>query len=367
MDTCYFKLFGFTFYIITVFDMGGRLNLITRIFLKEDTEAVLTVIKDFLSRYPGVGVFVIDRGTPYLNEDVRALIESHSMFRLVSPPNTPTVKAALERHFLTLKTYLREAVETTFPKDPNWLPEHMAKVLEVGVSVFASMYHLIPQEYIDGVSPWERGQGFDAVRAAALQIALFEHALNNEPSDQYARHFHQFFQFPWEEKKTVGALQQFSTNALRQLLEQERKNLGPPFPNTIGNPLGYLAARAREIQNKLLAKFFSEKYQELEEKRKEKTDAEELEKRYENPEAQIERMLGTLVKSVRNHHGVSRTIDFTRCLLSELKKTMGPYFPHEVARLRKLIPALCGDKALEERITSILDGLTEEIMGARSP
>ena len=110
----------------------------------------------------------------------------------------------IERHFSLLKNDLRQAVESVFPEDPRWLPAHMAKALEIGVSVFANMFHRIPQPYIDGKSPQARCQEFDSVRAAARKAALFKQALNNEPTDQYSRHFHRFFQFPWEEKKTVA-------------------------------------------------------------------------------------------------------------------------------------------------------------------
>lgn len=103
LDTSYFTVFGFTFYIITVLELGGRLNLITRVFLRENTEAVVSVIEEFLARYPGIEVAVIDRGRPYLNETVKTLLESHGRYRLVCPPDTPTAKAQVERHFLDLK------------------------------------------------------------------------------------------------------------------------------------------------------------------------------------------------------------------------------------------------------------------------
>ncbi len=54
LDTSYYTLFGVTFYLITVFEL-------TRIFLRESTEAVVAVLEEFLARYPGVGVVVIDR------------------------------------------------------------------------------------------------------------------------------------------------------------------------------------------------------------------------------------------------------------------------------------------------------------------
>ena len=40
IDTSHFKVFGFTFYLITILEIGARLNLVTRVFLRENTEAV---------------------------------------------------------------------------------------------------------------------------------------------------------------------------------------------------------------------------------------------------------------------------------------------------------------------------------------
>ena len=117
--------------------------------MREDTEAVVSVIEEFLTRFPGIQVAVFDRGTPYLNETVRALLESHGRYRLVCPPDTPTAKAPVERHFFTLKSAIRTVVETVFPDDPHWPLEKMAKALELATAVFAHLYHRIPQEGID--------------------------------------------------------------------------------------------------------------------------------------------------------------------------------------------------------------------------
>jgi hypothetical protein len=365
LDTSYFKLFGFTFYMITVFELGGRLNLITRVFLRENTEAVVSVIEEFLARYPGIQVAVVDRGTPYLNETVKTLLESHGRYRLVCPPDTPTAKATAERHFRDLKATIRQAVETVFPEDPQWAPERMARALELASAVFASLYHRIPQESIDGKSPAERAQDFDPVRACARQAALFEHALNAEPSDEYVRHIHRFFQFPWEEKKTVGKLRQFSTKVLRKLLEEEKKVLGPPFPDWIHEPLDYLAARAREIRNKLWTAFYAEEWQKSDaEEQRERQEKEYREER-ENPEAHVDGMLRALITSVRNRHGVSTSIRFMREVLENLAGTMGRFFAREIERLKRCVSQLCeNNTGIAAKVVTILDEIATDLQAA---
>jgi hypothetical protein len=364
LDTSYFKLFGFTFYMITVLELGGRLNLITRVFLYENTEAVVSVIEEFLERYPGIQVAVLDRGTPYLNETVKTLLESHGRYRLVCPPDTPTAKAAIERHFRDLKSTIRQAVETVFPEDPQWAPERMAKALELASAVFASLYHRLPQESIDGKSPAERAQDFDPVRACARQAALFEHALNSEPSDEYVRHIHQFFQFPWEEKKTVGALRQFSTKVLRKLLEEEKKVLGPPFPDSIEEPLEYLAARAREIRNKLWTAFYGEEWQKADAGEQRKRQEQEIREQRENPEVHVDGMLRALVTSVRNRHGVSASIRFMREVLGNLARTMGGFFSREIERLKRMVSQLCENDRVVTEVVRILDEIAADLQAA---
>jgi hypothetical protein len=364
LDTSHFKVFGFTYYWITVFDMGGRLNLITRTFLRENTEAVVSVIEEFLTRFPGVQVAVLDRGTPYLNEEVKAILESHGRYRLVCPPETPTAKAAIERHFGTVKIAIRQAVEAVFPQDPEWPHEQMAKTLELAVAVFAALYHRIPQEGIDGKSPAERSLAFDPVRACARQAALFEHALNSEPSDQYVRHIHRFFQFPWEEKKTVGTLRQFPTPVLRRLLEEEKKALGPPFPDSIYDPLGYLAARAREIKNKLWSAFFAEEWRKADAEEQRQRQEQEIREQRENPEAHVDGMLRALVTSVRNRHGVSASIRFMREVLENLARTMGGFFAHEIERLKRSVSQLCENGRVVTEVMKILDEIAAELQAA---
>jgi hypothetical protein len=241
----------------------------------------------------------------------------------------------------------------------------MAKTLELASAVFASLYHRIPQESIDGKSPAERAQDFDPVRACARQAALFEHALNNEPSDEYVRHIHRFFQFPWEEKKTVGKLRQFSTKVLRKLLEEEKKALGPPFPDSIHEPLDYLVARAREIKDKLWMAFYAEEWQKADFKEQRKQQEDERREECEHPEAHVDGMLRALVTSVRNRHGVSTTIRFMQEVLENLAGAMGKFFAREVDRLKRCVSQHCKNNTeVETEVMAILDKIAADLQAA---
>lgn len=361
LDTSYFKLFGITFYLITVFEMAGRLNLRTRVFLQENLTAVVTVLEEFLAAYPAVEVAVIDRGRPYLNEEVKSLLESHGRFRLVCPPATPTAKAACERHFETLKAVLRPALDTALPEDPGWCPAQLTKCLELVIAVFSSLYHHIPQESIDGKSPAQRVAEFDPVRACAQQVALFQRALNAEPSDEYARHIHRLFQFPWDEAETVKTLRYFPTRVLRQLVDREKAVLGPPIAITIRKPLDYLAARARELRNKEQAALYAQQWEGAQAQREREERGRQEAEYEEQPERHVDGMLKTLVLSVRNGHGVSTTIGFMRTLLGRLAEKMGAFFLHELSRLEALVDQLTDNLHVRTTVRRILQELGTEV------
>jgi hypothetical protein len=250
IDTSHFKLSGITFYIITVLEMAGRLNLITRVFPRERAAEVVCVVEECLERFPGVEATVIDRGKPYINEEVKTLLQQNGRLRIVCPPKTPTAKAACERHFGTLKAAIGKAAKVVFPRHPGLKRSEVATALEFGSAVFQELYHQIPQEGIDGKSPAERIESFDPVRACALMNELFERSLEWEPEEEYARRIHERFQLPGEKEETVRTLRWFGTRVLRQAVEKVSPYMGPPYPNWIYDPLGYLAAVAYEVWEK---------------------------------------------------------------------------------------------------------------------
>jgi hypothetical protein len=366
IDTSHFKVFGVTFYIITVLELGGRLNLLTRVFSRESTAEVVCVIEEYLERYPGVEAMVMDRGKPYLNDEVKGLLESHGRLRIVCPPATPTAKAACERHFETLKVVIRKASEAVFPRHPELGLEQIATALEFGSAVFQELYHQIPQEGIDGKSPAERIESFDPARACRLMVELFERSLEWEPEEDFARRIHACFQLPGEEKETVRRLKHFGTRVLRRVVEKVSPYMGPPYPKWMHDPLGYLAAKAHEVREKeqraaRQRKFAQQKAKSEHEERQRRENELEEEARLcrEHPERFVDGMLDTLVLCARSgfEAGLKATAKRLRELLKSLSEKLGGAFTYEVDRMEERIRSLAADSRTAEVATGILDDL----------
>jgi hypothetical protein len=371
IDTSHFKLFGVTFYMITVFEMGGRLNLLTRVFLREQIPEVLSVLEEYLERYPGIEVVVIDRGTPYLNDEVRALLAVRGRLRIVCPPETPTAKAACERHFKTLKAVIRKAANVVFSRHPDCQVKDIALALEFGTAVFAELYHQIPQEGIDGKSPAERIESFDPVRASALLVELFERSVEWEPEDEFARRIHERFQLPGEEKETVRRLSPFGTRVLRLVVAEVSPYMAPPYPEWMYDPLGYLAAKAHEIwereqrvaRERRLAEEKAKRERE-ERERSEKDLQEEARVRREHPERFVDYMVETLVGCALSGFEAGMRLTAKRLgeLLQSLSENLGCAFAHEVDRIKERIHALAGDGGAAQRVTGVLDELVSDLL-----
>lgn len=370
IDTSYFEVFGRTFYLITVLELAGRLNLLTRVFLRENTAAVVDCVSETLRKYPQVEVVLIDRGTPYLNQELKALLERNGCTRLVAAPGTPTDKAAIERHFLTLKTALHAAIERVFPVHPRWQPRRMLKVIEMGVAVFQELYHRIPQDGIDGLSPAERIETFDPQRAAASMVALFQRAVDSEPADEYAREIHRLFQLPGNQAATVEALESFGTRTLRRLVRKVEPIMGPPQPGWMYDPVGFLQAEASKIsrenrEDRFERRFTNERTQDAQDAQRRHREEIERERREleERPECFLEPTLSLLVTTVKA--GFAAGVRSVRVqlakVLQRLASKLGAAFSSELTRIRSRIRALAPNPQTSQQAERVVEQTIAEL------
>jgi len=370
LDTMHLKFFGMTFYFITVFELAGRLNLLTRVFLKENTAAVVSIIEECLAKYPSVEAALIDRGKPYLNDEVKKLLAEHGKLRIVAPPAEPTAKAACERHFSTIRDVIEPALASVFVTDPGWEREKLVKVLELGVMVFQSLYHQLPQEGIDGKSPAERIRDFDPVKACAASMALFKRSLEAEPVEEFARQLYQQFQFSEGEEETVSRLRQFGTRALRRAAEKVAPYMGPPFPKWMYDPLGFLAAKAHDIHDSYTREYMASDLRQEEEKRRKQAAEEkkvklqrEGKEREENAERFVDSVLERLVRysGSKFRGGVNIMANRLKELLRAVARNLGVAFVSEVNRLKARIQQFTATATVQAAVCRIVDGLVQEI------
>jgi hypothetical protein len=371
IDTTHFKIFGWTFYLVTVFEVAGRLNLLTRVFIRENTHAIVEVIEACLTRYPGMAAFVIDRGTPYLNEDVKRCLEERATLRIVAPPAAPTAKAALERHFLTLKDVLRRAIIAVFGNtNPGWPRRQITTLLEMGTAVFQELYHRIPQDAIDGKSPVERTAAFDPLRAAEKMQRLFERSLDSEPADDTARQIHRRFQLPNAQADTIRRLKRFGTPVLRALIDDVQRYLGPPFPPWLYDPLGYLEAKARQIWEARERRFYQARHdQQTAQRRSQEETAcrkrldDEARAKKQSPEQFLDDALQGLANSltIRMPPLVRVFTKQLKTLLRSLAESLGHAFLHEATRLRERALALARSERVRRELAAILEDVFSEL------
>jgi hypothetical protein len=362
VDTTYFKFAGLTFYLITVFEMAGRLNLVTKVFLKETIDSVVMTLQEYLDRFPGIGVVVIDRGTPYLNDEVHRLLQEHRKDRVVCRPATPTEKAACERHFRPLKAVLRRALHRVWFDRAPLSKQELLALIEMGVFVFQDLYPHIPQHYIDGRSPAERIESFDPVRAARMALELFERSLETEPPADLARYLHHRFQLPGDEAETEKALKRFGTAALRRVLEEQGPVFEPPHPSWLEKPLEFLTARAREAAEKEIVRNLRCRFEEERARRQRhgRTKAlraldEERRTMSEHPECFVDSTLERLGLFLQHSWSCDSLKTRFRDLLTQLSNNLGRAFPAEVDRLARRIDQFPILERCKRQLRQLLD------------
>jgi len=265
-----------------------------------------------------------------------------------------------------MKEILQSAVLRVLPNPPNWSPHSLAKALEIALQVFREMYHKTPQPGIDGQSPAERSMDFDPLRAAEMRVHWFDRALDAEPGRVVAEELHDLFQLPNEKQQTIKTLGRFSGSTLRELMRKVKPYIGPPFPEWMYDPLGYLAAKARKISVRRRKEYLRKLHREEERKadrRRVDEQAHERERieheRQERPERFIDEMLNSLTMAVvKKIPGLVRIM--TRqldALLQALAPKLGRAFKSELERLRSLVDGFTEFASVRKEVKRILTDL----------
>ncbi len=148
--------------------------------------------------------------------------------------------------------------------------------------------------------------------------------------------------------------------------------MGPPYPNWMRDPLGWLCAKAREISERERAKWNDErcrKEKRTSDERQEKQRRENLERqaleRRDHPERFVDGVLNLVVKCAERRFapGLRRLADELRGLLASLARKLAHAFSSELTRLKERVRAFSSDPEVRLDVERLLD----ELAGGLSP
>jgi len=187
IDTTQFKIAGVDVHIVVAMEAHSRMTLAGEACEQDNAEVAASVLGEALSRAPGLRALVRDRGKPYLNQCINALLAEQSCLPIDAHPYFPIDKAALERFFNTLKPWLRAclarlASEWQQADEPPW--DQVLAAVRAALQVFLRAYNLIPQPYLEAKCPFERlEQSLRNIGVAEPDLARF-HQLARERQDK---------------------------------------------------------------------------------------------------------------------------------------------------------------------------------------
>ena len=91
-------------YILVVRDLASGKQLAAQSVAHENAEATIALLTALFNQYGPPLVIKSDNGSPLVAEDVRKLLETHGVLRLLSPPCTPAYNGACEAGIGSLKS-----------------------------------------------------------------------------------------------------------------------------------------------------------------------------------------------------------------------------------------------------------------------
>jgi len=160
VDTTQLEVGGATVHIVGAMEASSRIAICGDAFAEENSEVTGQVLALSLARIPGLCAVVRDRGTPYLNAKIDTLLGSCGALAINAYPHFPIDKAALERFWGTLKSWLTHALKPFVDhcREVGRSPgkDEVVAIVRPALRIFLRAYNLISQPHLDGSSPVER-------------------------------------------------------------------------------------------------------------------------------------------------------------------------------------------------------------------
>lgn len=160
IDTTCLKVLGVQVHIIVALEASSRVALAGETFAQDNAAAAVDVLTQALTRVPELCAVLRDRGTPYCNAQVNALLADKQVLPIDAHPHFPLDKAALERFFGTCKDWINHAlrpfvdrcqIEQRTPDQAE-----LVTLVQAALRVYLRAYNLLPQAYLDDKSPIAR-------------------------------------------------------------------------------------------------------------------------------------------------------------------------------------------------------------------
>jgi hypothetical protein len=160
IDTTFLEVAGITVHVVAAMEASSRVALAGEVFVQESAATTVEVLSRALARVPELNAVLRDRGTPYVNAAVNAMLGAQDVVPIDAHPYFPIDKAALERFWRWLKEWLRYALapfDQQCRRDGRTpTPEEVVAKVQPVLRACLRAYNLLPQPYLDESSPIER-------------------------------------------------------------------------------------------------------------------------------------------------------------------------------------------------------------------
>jgi transposase InsO family protein len=256
MDTTYFEVAGITIHIAGAIEASSRMALAAEAFVQDSALTTIEILERTLKKIPELSAVVRDRGTPYLNAQVTEFLTQRGVLPINAFPYFPIDKAALERWWDTLKSWMRHAL---LPFEENCkkhgivpTKEQVVEVVRPALRIFVRAYNLLPQPYLEGKSPVERieallqNEGDPTLTLSTLRRM----AMVREDKDDLLQELKDALQITVSIDRLRQDFIGISKDALRDALRACHKKLVIERDQTIKHPYLYILAVAKTAERR---------------------------------------------------------------------------------------------------------------------
>lgn len=356
IDTSYLDVAGTTVHLVVAMEASSRVALAGDVFAQETAATTVAVLEQTLRRVPELSAVLRDRGRPYLNSVVNAMLAANHVLPIDAHPYFPIDKAALERFWLWLKEWLRWALALYVDQcrsDGRTPPRtEVVALVQPLLRSCLRAYNLLPQPYLEERSPIERIDRLlrsDGITDFSLSD-LRRIAIERETKDDLLQQISHGLQLrPEQHARMRAEFALISRAALRNTLDAVGHRLLVVRDPTILHPYAYLLAVAKRKEDEHQRSCAEQRRRQQEQCQRDARNAavedaiRKQDDQYERePEVALPSALRAWAKSVADPIRTARPI-FARTLgrlLASMRRKVGAAFTSQIEAIRSSLPSL---------------------------